>query len=120
MMDRWLAPSSDFVGALVGAAFSPRARRQAGGEHTSRELFDSAISAVRAAQLARHYVPGLPQQILESFTPPSGQQLGERIAASGLERHLDAMHTARLALAALEPVLHAHQLEQGRSEDIRG
>ncbi|MEU0371028.1 hypothetical protein ABZ070_12340, partial [Streptomyces sp. NPDC006283] len=61
-----------------------------------------AIAALRTAQVCRHFANGVPASYLggdQATVDAYNQRLRER----GVDRFVDAMHEAKVALSALEP-----------------
>jgi hypothetical protein len=69
---------------------------------TRREAFNKAISALRTAQVARHYADGVPAHYIGGDAA-TVEAYNQRLRERGVDRFVDLMHEAKVALAALEP-----------------
>ncbi|AZK95130.1 hypothetical protein B7R87_15660 [Streptomyces tsukubensis] len=101
-MNTWWTPVLGLVGAFVGASLAPWLTAHLAWRRTRREAFNIAISALRSAQVARHFAHGVPAHYVggdEATVEAYNQRLRER----GIDRFVDLMHEAKVALAALEP-----------------
>ncbi|MEE1840356.1 hypothetical protein ACIODX_10330 [Streptomyces sp. NPDC088190] len=101
-MPVWLTPVLGLVGAFIGASLAPWMTSHLAWRRARRDAFSAAIAALRVAQVTRHFANGVPahyvggdQATVEAFN----QRLRER----GIDRFVDAMHEAKVALANLEP-----------------
>ncbi|WP_030979969.1 hypothetical protein [Streptomyces sp. NRRL S-1824] len=101
-MSAWLTPVLGLVGAFVGGSLAPWLTAHLAWRRTRREAFNAAISALRTAQVARHFANDVPADYVggDSATVAAYNQ---RLRERGIDRFVDAMHEAKVALAALEP-----------------
>lgn len=101
-MTTWLTPALGLVGAFVGASLAPWLTAHLAWRRARREAFNLAIAALRTAQVCRHFANGVPASYLggdQATVDAYNQRLRER----GVDRFVDAMHEAKVALSALEP-----------------
>lgn len=101
-MTTWLAPVLGLVGAFVGASLAPWMNAHLGWRRTRREAFNSAISALRVAQVARHFAGEVPAHYVGGDAA-TVDAYNQRLRERGVDRFVDLMHEAKVALAALEP-----------------
>lgn len=101
-MNVWLAPVLGLVGAFVGASLAPWMNAHLGWRRTRREAFNAAISALRVAQVARHFATDVPAHYVGGDASTVGAY-NQRLRERGIDRFVDSMHEAKVALAALEP-----------------
>ncbi|CAL9582936.1 MULTISPECIES: hypothetical protein [Streptomyces] len=101
-MSIWLAPALGLVGAFVGASLAPWLTAHLGWRRTRREAFNIAISALRTAQVARHFANGVPAHYVGGDAA-TVEAFNQRLRERGIDRFVDLMHEAKVALAALEP-----------------
>lgn len=101
-MSTWLTPVLGLVGAFVGASLAPWLTAQLGWKRTRREAFNRAISTVRTAQATRHFANGVPAHYIGGDAA-TVEAFNQRLRERGVDRFVDAMHEAKLALASLEP-----------------
>jgi hypothetical protein len=101
-MTVWLAPVLGLVGAFVGASLAPWMTSRLAWRRARRDAFNAAIAALRVAQVSRHFASGVPAHYVggdQATVAAFNQQLRER----GIDRFIDAMHEAKVAIAELEP-----------------
>ncbi|SEC56392.1 hypothetical protein SAMN05428945_3242 [Streptomyces sp. 2224.1] len=101
-MSAWLTPVLGLLGAFVGSSLAPWLTAHLAWRRTRREAFNAAISALRAAQVARHFANGVPAHYVGGDVDTVAAY-NQRLRERGIDRFVDAMHEAKLALAALEP-----------------
>jgi hypothetical protein len=101
-MSPWLTPVLGLVGAFVGASLAPWMTAHLAWRRTRREAFNAAISALRAAQVARHFANGVPAHYVGGDAA-TVEAYNQRLRERGIDRFVDSMHEAKVALAALEP-----------------
>ncbi|GHE42827.1 hypothetical protein GCM10018785_10550 [Streptomyces longispororuber] len=101
-MSVWLAPVLGLVGAFVGASLAPWLTAHLGWRRTRREAFNVAISALRVAQVSRHFANGVPAHYVGGDAA-TVEAFNQRLRERGIDRFADSMHEAKVALAALEP-----------------
>ncbi|MFE2055577.1 hypothetical protein [Streptomyces sp. NPDC059446] len=101
-MATWLAPVLGLVGAFMGAALAPWMNAHLGWRRTRREAFNAAISALRVAQAARHFAQDVPAQYVGGDAA-TVEAYNQRLRERGIDRFVDSMHEAKVALAALAP-----------------
>ena len=98
----WVTPIAGLVGAFIGASLSPWLTSHLSWRRARREAFNRAISTLRVAQVARHVPTSVPATSVggdSSVVEAYNQRLRER----SIDRCVDAMYEAKVALAALEP-----------------
>lgn len=101
-MPVWLTPILGLVGAFVGASLAPWMTAHLAWRRARRDAFNTAIAALRVAQVSRHFANGVPAHYIggdQATVDAYNQRLRER----GIDRFDEAMHQAKLALATLEP-----------------
>ncbi|MFH8445756.1 hypothetical protein ACH4D3_31640 [Streptomyces sp. NPDC018026] len=98
----WLTPIAGLVGAFVGASLSPWLTSHLSWRRARKEAFNQAISALRIAQVARHFPNGVPASYVGG-SPETVEAYNQRLRERGVDRFIDAMHEAKVALSALEP-----------------
>ncbi|WP_142142483.1 hypothetical protein [Streptomyces sp. SLBN-31] len=101
-MSTWLTPVLGLVGAFVGASLAPWMTAHLAWRRTRREAFNGAISVLRTAQVARHFANGVPAHYVGGDAA-TVEAYSQRLRERGIDRFVDSMHEAKLALAALEP-----------------
>ncbi|MFD9207392.1 hypothetical protein ACFVZM_14095 [Streptomyces sioyaensis] len=101
-MSAWLTPVLGLLGAFVGSSLAPWMTAHLAWRRTRREAFNTAISALRAAQVARHFANGVPAHYVGGDLDAVAAY-NQRLRERGIDRFVEAMHEAKLALAALEP-----------------
>ncbi|MFD3922501.1 hypothetical protein [Streptomyces sp. NPDC058595] len=101
-MSVWLAPVLGLVGSFLGASLAPWLTAHLGWRRTRREAFNAAISALRTAQVARHFANAVPAHYVGGDTT-AVEAFNQRLRERGIDRFVDSMHEAKVALAALEP-----------------
>ncbi|MFI1864421.1 hypothetical protein [Streptomyces jumonjinensis] len=97
----WLTPALGLVGAFVGASLAPWMTSHLAWRRARRDAFNAAIAALRVAQVARHFANGVAAEYIggdQTTVDAFNQRLRER----EIDRFVDAMHEAKVALAALE------------------
>ncbi|MFC8074454.1 hypothetical protein ACFUN8_02800 [Streptomyces sp. NPDC057307] len=90
------------MGSFLGASLAPWLTAHLGWRRTRREAFNAAISALRTAQVARHFANGVPAHYVGGDTA-TVEAFNQRMRERGIDRFVDSMHEAKVALAALEP-----------------
>ncbi|MEV5593559.1 hypothetical protein [Streptomyces sp. NPDC052496] len=98
----WIAPVFALAGVAIGAFLNPWGLRRQSWLTARREAFDQAITAVKAAELARYY----PRHVDPRELGPDLQRaldFNRELPIRGFERLAEAMHEMHRELAALEP-----------------
>ncbi|MGC5365709.1 hypothetical protein ACPXCE_29240 [Streptomyces sp. DT24] len=103
----WVTPIAGLVGAFVGASLSPWLTSHLSWRRTRREAFNHAIAALRVAQVARHFPTGVHATYLGGDAA-AAEAYSLRLRERSIDRYIDAMSEAKVALAALEPFYKIH------------
>ncbi|MGW8374486.1 hypothetical protein [Streptomyces sp. ODS28] len=98
----WVTPIAGLVGAFVGASLSPWLTSHLSWRRTRKEAFNQAISALRVAQVARNFPTGVHATYLGS-DDAAAEAYSLRLRERSIDRYIDSMSEAKVALAALEP-----------------
>jgi hypothetical protein len=98
----WFAPVLGLAGAVVGGALGPSLTSHLHWRQARRTAFVQAIAAVRKAQALRDLATGV-QADVHGGTPEEISSFNRAVRERGIERFIDAMYEAKVALAALEP-----------------
>ncbi|WP_141712430.1 MULTISPECIES: hypothetical protein [unclassified Streptomyces] len=97
-----MTPIAGLVGAFTGASLSPWLTSHLSWRRTRKEAFNQAISALRVAQVARHLPTGVHATYLGGDVA-AAEAYSLRLRERSVDRYIDAMSEAKVALAALEP-----------------